>query len=197
LGRLFYYIGKGIGFVNQSIAAFGIAAGVALAFYNVIARYIFNSSLTWASELTIYLFLWSTFFGAAYCFKQDAHISISVLLDKVSARTAKSLMLFSHLVTIVFLIAVSYYGYKYLLLDIELDERSIDLDIPMWIPYLVIPIAFAFAAYRVLEKIVYIIKTPAEKVRSQSEAEMIIAEMEASAPEELLKEVEKKTGGML
>jgi len=184
LGRLFYYIGKGIGFVNQSIAAFGIAAGVALAFYNVIARYVFNSSLTWASELTIYLFLWSTFFGAAYCFKQDAHISISVLLDKVPARTAKLLMLLSHLVTVVFLIAVSYYGYKYLLLDIELDERSIDLDIPMWIPYLVIPIAFAFAAYRVIEKIVYIIKTPAEKVRSQSEAEMIIAEMEASAPEE-------------
>jgi C4-dicarboxylate transporter DctQ subunit len=80
---------------------------------------------------------------------------------------------------------------------IELEEMSIDLEIPMWIPYLVIPIAFAFAAYRVAEKIIYIIQTPASEVRIKSEAEMIIAEMEASAPEELIKEVEKRTGGML
>ncbi len=195
--RLFVLIGTTIGWINQSIAAFGIAAGVALAFYNVVARYVFDSSLTWASELTIYLFLWSTFFGAAYCFKQDAHISISVLLDKVSPRTAKGLMLLSHVITFVFLVAVAYYGYRYLLLVVELEEMSIDLEIPMWIPYLVIPAAFALAAYRVGEKIVYILMTPAEEVRSKSEAEMILAEMEASAPEEMLKAVEKRTGGML
>ncbi len=193
--RIFTPIGKTIGFINQSIAAFGIAAGVALAFYNVIARYVFNSSLTWASELTIYFFLWSTFFGAAYCFKVDAHISVSVLLDKVPPKVAKALMLFSHSVTLVFLTAVSYYGYQYLVAFS--DEMSIDLEIPMWIPESVIPVAFAFAAYRVAEKIVFILRTPAEKVRMQSEAEMILAEMEASAPEELLREVEKRTGGML
>ena len=193
--RIFTPIGKTIGFINQSIAAFGIAAGVALAFYNVIARYVFNSSLTWASELTIYLFLWSTFFGAAYCFKVDAHISVSVLLDKVSPKVAKVLMLFSHLITLIYLAAVSYYGYRYLVAFS--DEMSIDLEIPMWIPESVIPVAFAFAAYRVAEKIVFILRTPAEKVRTQSEAEMVLAEMEASAPEELLREVEKRTGGML
>jgi C4-dicarboxylate transporter DctQ subunit len=195
--QVFTFIGKIIGFVNQSIAALGISAGVALAFANVVARYVFDSSLTWASELTIFLFLWSTFFGAAYCFKEDAHISISVLLDKVSAPVAKGLMLLSHTISLVFLGAVSFYGYQYLQLVIELEEMSIDLEIPMWIPYLVIPIAFAFAAYRVAEKIVYIIKTPATDVRMKSEAEMIIAEMEASAPEELIRSVEKKTGGML
>jgi len=193
--RIFTPIGKIIGFINQSVAAFGIAAGVALAFYNVVARYVFNNSLTWASELTIYFFLWSTFFGAAYCFKVDAHISISVLLDKVPPKVAKALMLFSHLITFVFLAAVSYYGYQYLVAFS--DEMSIDLEIPMWIPESVIPVAFAFAAYRVAEKIVFILRTPAEQVRTQSEAEMILAEMEASAPEELLREVEKRTGGML
>jgi C4-dicarboxylate transporter DctQ subunit len=195
--QIFTLFGKVIGFANQSIAAFGISAGVVLAFYNVVARYVFDSSLTWASELTIFLFLWSTFFGAAYCFKEDAHISISVLLDKVSAPVAKGLMLLSHTVSLVFLGAVSFYGYQYLQLVIELEEMSIDLEIPMWIPYLVIPIAFAFAAYRVAEKIIYIIKTPAEEVRMKSEAEMIIAEMEASAPEDLIRAVEKKSGGML
>jgi C4-dicarboxylate transporter DctQ subunit len=195
--QIFGFIGRVIGFINQSIAALGISAGVALAFYNVVARYVFNSSLTWAAELTVYLFLWSAFFGAAYCFKEDAHISISVLLDKLSPKVAKAMMLLSHSVTFIFLAAVSFYGYKYLELVIELEEMSIDLEIPMWIPYLVIPISFAFAAYRVGEKIVNIILTPADEVRSKSEAEMLIAEMESTLPEDLLKEAHRKTGGML
>jgi C4-dicarboxylate transporter DctQ subunit len=197
LKGLFRWIGRIIGFINQSIAAIGIAGGVALAFYNVVARYVFGSSLPWAGELTVYLFLWSAFFGAAYCFKQDAHISITILLEKVSPRVAKGLMLLSHAITFVYLAAVSWYGYEYLQLVIELDERSIDLDVPMWIPYLVIPVAFAFAAYRVAEKFVEILRTPAEEVVHRGEAEMILAEMQSSAHDELLKKVERKTGGML
>jgi len=195
--KIFSAIGALIGWINQSIAAIGIAGGVALAFYNVVARYVFGSSLTWAGELTVYLFLWSAFFGAAYCFKRDAHISITILLEKVPPKVAKGLMLLSHAITFVFLAAVSWYGYQYLLLVIELDERSIDLDIPMWIPYSAIPVAFAFAAYRVAEKWVELVRTPADEVVHRGEAEMILAEMEEAAHEDLIKEVERKTGGML
>jgi C4-dicarboxylate transporter DctQ subunit len=197
LKRILAWISRLIGWINQSIAAIGIAGGVALAFYNVVARYLFGSSLTWAGELTVYLFLWSAFFGAAYCFKEDAHISITILLEKLPPKVAKGLLLLSHLVTFVYLAAVSWYGYKYLLLVIDLDERSIDLDIPMWIPYSVIPISFAFAAWRVAEKFIAIWQTPAEEVIHRSEAEMILAELEEAAPEELVRQVEKKTGGML
>jgi len=195
--KIFSAISALIGWINQSIAAIGIAGGVALAFYNVVARYVFGSSLTWAGELTVYLFLWSAFFGAAYCFKRDAHISITILLEKVPPKVAKGLMLLSHAITFVFLAAVSWYGYKYLQLVIELDERSIDLDIPMWIPYSAIPVAFAFAAYRVAEKWVELVRTPADEVVHRGEAEMILAEMEEAAHEDLIREVERKTGGML
>ncbi|RLA75630.1 MAG: TRAP transporter small permease [Epsilonproteobacteria bacterium] len=191
------YISKTIGFINQFIAAFGISAGVALAFTNVVVRYVFDGSLVWASELTIYLFLWSTFFGAAYCFKQDAHISINIILEKVKPTTAKSLLLLSHSITAIFLFAVAYYGYGYLLLVHSLDEMSIDLGIPMWIIYLVIPISFSFAAYRVVEKIYEVFITPADQVVQHSEAEMIIEQMSEGENEKLLKEVERKTGGLL
>lgn len=149
---MFNIIDKVIGFINQYIAAIGISGGVALAFGNVVARYVFDSSLTWASELTTYIFLWSTFFGAAYCFKQDAHIGINILLEKVPAKVAKALMLFAHSITLVFLFAVAYYGYEYVLFVHELEEMSVDLQMPMWIIYLVIPISFFFASYRVGEK---------------------------------------------
>ena len=195
--QFFIILDKLIGFINKNIAAIGISAGVAIAFTNVIARYFFDASLTWAAELTTYFFLWSIFFGAAYCFKQDAHISIDILLKKVSPMTAKVLMLISHSITFVFLAAISYYGYEYLLLVHELDETSIDLGIPMWVIYLVIPVSFAFGAFRLGEKIYFLIITPADKVVQISEAEMIVQQMSEGENEKLLKEVEKKTGGML
>lgn len=193
----FNILDKAIGFINRYIAAIGISGGVALAFANVVARYVFDSSLTWASELTIYLFLWSTFFGAAYCFKQDAHISVTLMLEKLNPTTAKIFLLASHIVTFTFLLAVSYYGYEYVKFVHELEEVSVDLEMPMWIVYLVIPIAFFFAAYRVAEKIYEIIKTPASEVIGKSEAEMIVQQMAEGEDEKLLKEVEKKTGGLL
>jgi C4-dicarboxylate transporter DctQ subunit len=195
---MFNIISKIIGFINQSIAAFGISAGVALAFGNVVVRYVFDGSLTWAAELTTYLFLWSTFFGAAYCFKEDAHISIDILLQKVKPITAKYLVLLSYTITLIFLSAVSYYGYEYLKLVIDLEETSVDLEVPMWMVYLVIPISFLFSAYRVLEKLIETIKTPADKVLKQNEADMIIKEISKSEKiTQMIKEVEKKTGGML
>lgn len=205
---MFSFISKIIGFINQTIAAFGITAGVAIAFTNVVARYVFDASLVWATELTIFLFLWSIFFAAAYCFKKDAHIAVTVVLDVVPTKIAKPMLLISHIITFFFLAAVSYYGYEYLLLVADLDERSIDLwDMPMWIVYLVIPISFAFGAYRVGEKIVHIIKTPHDKVVPESEAEMVLAELGVKHDDnsnkhvkelnDMVKEVEKKTGGML
>ena len=205
---MFSLISKTIGFINQSIAAVGITAGVAVAFTNVVARYAFDASLVWATELTIFLFLWSAFFGAAYCFKKDAHIAVTIVLDIMPSKIAKIMLLMSHTITIIFLLAVSYYGYEYLLLVQDIDERSIDLwDMPMWIIYLVIPVSFAFAAYRVGEKIVQIARTPHDEVVAESEAEQVLAGMGIGAKDnsnenikelnDMVKEVEKKTGGML
>ena len=205
---MFRLISSIIGHINQKIAVMGIFLGVVIAFTNVVARYVFDASLVWATELTIFVFLWSVFFGAAYCFKKDAHIAVTVILDNVSSRTAKVMLLISHLVTVIFLVAVAYYGYEYLLLVIELDERSIDLwDMPMWIIYTVIPISFGFGAYRVAERIHAILSTSHDKILKESEAEMVLAELGVKSKDEsnenvkelndMVKEVEKKTGGML
>jgi len=205
---MFRIISLIIGHINQKIAAIGISAGVAVAFTNVVARYAFDASLVWATEMTIFLFLWSAFFGAAYCFKKDAHIAVTIVLDIMPSKIAKIMLLISHTITFIFLLAVAYYGYEYLLLVDEIDERSIDLwDMPMWIIYLVIPISFAFAAYRVGEKIVQIATTPHDQVVQESEAEMVLAELGVKQKDnknehvkelnDIVKSVEKKTGGML
>jgi len=186
--------GNTIDFINKFIATIGITGGVALAFANVIARYGFDYSLTWASELTVYLFLWSMFFASAYLFKIDGHITIDLFVQSLSKKNAKLLLLLNKTITFIFLVLVAYFGYEYLELVIELDERSVDLEIAMWIPYLVIPVSFVFAGYGSLVSIIKLISTPSNELIFQNEADEL---MEEQNIEQLVKEVEKKTGGML
>jgi len=196
--NIFHYISISIDFINRWIAAIGISAGVALAFSNVVARYGFNYSITWASELTVYLFLWSMFFAVAYCFKLGEHISIGLLVENVNKKLAKVLLLFTYMVTFVFLVAVSYYGYEYLELVIELEEISVDLEIPMWIPYLVIPVSFSFSAYHILEHIIALIQLPSEDIEFTNEASDLMKEMNKEVDvDELLKEADKRSGGLV
>ena len=54
---------------------------------------------------------------------------------------------------------------------------SVDLNIPMWIPHLVLPNAFALAAYRVFEKLVEIYQTDSKDIRLYNEHEDIIKEI--------------------
>lgn len=192
--KFFNLLGNTIGVINRSIMVFGISAGVALAFSNVVTRYLFSYSMPWASELTVYMFLWGMFFGAAYCFKIDGHISITLLVENISKKLAKSMMLAARIVTFSYLAAISFFGYKYLMFVIELEEMSVDLEIPMWIPYLVIPISFGFGAYRVAEHIVTLIKTPADDLVVKSEVEEL---MENADMQKVLDEANRKTGGML
>ena len=180
--KLLNIIDKIIGLINEFIASFGIAAGVLLAFINVIARFVFHQGIDWAFELTNYLFIWSAFFGASYCFRKECHIRVTLLLDILPAKFAKLTSILAHLITLAYLLAVAYFGYLFIFdPDFGLKasgEISVDLNIPMWIPYLVLPIAFITAAYRVFDKMIDLIKTPADKVVTKTEHEMIIEEME-------------------
>ncbi|HFU75261.1 MAG TPA: TRAP transporter small permease [Arcobacter sp.] len=186
------YIDRIIDFIVKFVAVFGISMGVIVAFANVTARYGFNFSFTWAAELTVYMFLWSMFFTTALLFKTNSHISIGLLVQNIDKRYAKIIFIFTQMVSLIFLAVVGYYGYEYLLLVNELEEMSIDLGIPMWIPYSVIPIAFGIGVYYIASHIVQTIKTPAQEINFKHEEDEMLQEMD-----EIVKEVNKKTGGLL
>ncbi|MDX4050683.1 TRAP transporter small permease [Aliarcobacter skirrowii] len=177
MNKFFKVIDIIVGTVNQTIAVYGLALGVILAFINVVLRYAFDMSLPWAGELTNYLFIWSALFGAAYGFKVGAHISISILIERMPPVVMKGFLIFAGILSIAYLLIISYFGLQLVIFGIDFNEISVDLHVPMWIPQLVIPIAFLTAAYRVSEKLVETIKTDADKIKLYSEHEAILEEI--------------------
>jgi len=173
MGKIFRILDLGVAALNKNVAVVGIALGVILAFSNVVLRYGFNASFTWAGELTNYLFMSSALFGAAYGFKKGIHISVTILLTYLPASVGKAMLILSHTISFIYLGVSAYFGYQLVVLLMDFGEMSIDLNIPMWIPHLMLPLAFAGAAFRAGEKIYEVATTHADEVLGKSEAELI------------------------
>ena len=54
-----------------------------ITFANVIARYIFNTNILWALEVTVFLFAWLVLVGASYCVRIGAHLGVDIVIHSV------------------------------------------------------------------------------------------------------------------
>ncbi|MFY9428063.1 MAG: TRAP transporter small permease subunit, partial [bacterium] len=70
---------------------------VALAFANVIIRYLTQGSLAFTEELIINLFVWITVFGGAIAFKRRAHLAVTALTNLFPPKLQKAAVVFSAL----------------------------------------------------------------------------------------------------
>lgn len=66
---------------KTSILLFGIT--VILVVWQVAARYIFNSPLTWSETLAKYLFVWLVLINSAYIFGKKEHMNIGFFKDQL------------------------------------------------------------------------------------------------------------------
>jgi len=130
---------------NRYFASFTLGFAVLLTFINVVLRYFFQTSLSFSAELASYLFIASAFFAASLGFKENLHISVD-LISKESI-LGKFARIISFWVTLLFLLFIAFFGAEFVSLAYEIDEMSIDLNISMWIIYLVIPLSFTLAVF--------------------------------------------------
>ncbi len=148
-----------------SITVMTICMSVAtiVAFINVILRYAFGASLSWAGALTSYLFIWSALFGAAYGFRTGMHIGVTFLIQSIPPKFGKWLLCINLIIIFIFLACFTKWGLDFIKFSINLKQIDIDLRIPFWIIYLCVPISLIISTYQVLYKLVLTIKTPVQE----------------------------------
>ena len=157
---------------STTVMMITMSVATLVAFINVVLRYVFNASLTWAGELTSYLFIWSALFGAAYGFKIGMHLGVTIVIQKLPPKVAKYVLSFSLIVILIYLIALIYWGYNFCVFNYELEQASVDLELPFWIIYLSVPISMSIASYQVILKIIRTLRIP----RDQFSYDMVMKE---------------------
>ena len=71
---------------------------ILITFTQVIFRYILNSALPWAGEITIFFFIWIIFLGAAITLHKGLHIGVDIFTNFFisSSRAVSNLLIINH-----------------------------------------------------------------------------------------------------
>jgi len=128
-------------------------------FSSIVARYCFNSGITWAEELTRYLNVGVVMLGAGTLARYGANTNITVLEISVKGAAWKMVKLLQQLLTFVFFGIASYIGFSF---AATAKHISSNMRMPMSIIYYVMAIAFVILAFQTLVYSIEIIRKKGE-----------------------------------
>ena len=114
-------------------------------------RWLASINLTWAQEACIYLFVWKAKFGAAYGVRIGIHVGVDVLVERMSPKNQRLMIIIAFLACILFTGIVTWIGTDFVWHISKTGQISADLEMPMWIVYLAVPLGSALMCFRFIQ----------------------------------------------
>ena len=147
--------------LEEILIAFLIAAATLIIFVAVVHRYavgipllypyLFGIHLGWAQELCIYMFVWMAKFGAAYGVRTGIHVGVDVVVNLLSPQKRRPVVLFGLFCGALFTGVVGTMGAKFVIALAQTDQVSPDMELPIWIVYLCVPLGSYLMCFRFLQ----------------------------------------------
>jgi C4-dicarboxylate transporter DctQ subunit len=114
---------------------------------DVVMRYFFNRPTGWVLQFSEYILLYIPFLAAAFVLREDSHIRIDIVLNRLACDTQSLINMVTSLLACLVLAILTYYG-TYITIDFYL--RNVPtlkyLKIPEFLVIMVIPMGcFLFA----------------------------------------------------
>ncbi|MBF0399378.1 MAG: TRAP transporter small permease [Magnetococcales bacterium] len=149
---------KGLDHLEEWLITLLMGAATLIIFLAVLHRYASGVPLlypylsrldsSWAQELCIFLFVWMAKFGAAYGVRTGIHVGVDLLVRKLAPSYQRQIILLGLGCGIVFTAVVGSLG-AYMVWKIgHTQQTSADLEMPMWIVYLCIPLGSYLMSFR-------------------------------------------------
>ncbi|HEX4599544.1 MAG TPA: TRAP transporter small permease [Burkholderiaceae bacterium] len=146
----------------MAVATVVIFASVVLRFFStvpVVQDVAIRLNMTWAQELCIFLFVWMAKFGAAYGVRAGVHVGVDVLTNRLAPRPRKVLVTIGLLGGVLFTGVVGTLGAILVWEIAQTDQTSEDMEVPMWIVYLCVPLGSYLMCFRFVQVVVSFVRT--------------------------------------
>jgi len=134
--------------IDHWIVAILFFAMAAIAFVNILSRYLFHFSFASTEEITINLFVWITVIGSGLAFERGGQLGMVTLYKIFPPKFKKFVILFSAALSAVLFLLVDIYMIQAIYDEVTLfNATSAALGIPVWIYYVGVPLfsIFVFA----------------------------------------------------
>ena len=127
--------------INYLVIIFFVYMVLAV-FYQVLGRYIFSYKLGAAAETATMAQIWMILLASGIAMRKNMHVGVDILLRKLNVKAQKIIVSVSTIVITIFLIMVLKGSVQ--LIIVGAQSTSPAISIPMWIPYLSIPIGIFY-----------------------------------------------------
>ena len=133
--------------INYLVIIFFVYMVLAV-FYQVLGRYIFSYKLGAAAETATMAQIWMILLASGIAMRKNMHVGVDILLRKLNVKAQKIIVTVSTIVISIFLIMVLKGSVQ--LIIVGAQSTSPAISIPMWIPYLSIPIGIVYIMLELL-----------------------------------------------
>lgn len=144
--------------IEEIVCLISLSVMTLLTFANVVTRYVFNFSMNFAEEISTYMFVLLSLFGASIAAKRGAHLGFTLLADHVPKIVARSFEVLSAVAGILFAGVIFYYGIDMTVTQFQRGQLSLGAQIPEWIYGSFVPLGSFFLMLRFLELLVKALK---------------------------------------
>ncbi len=140
--------------IEEIICLISLSVMTLLTFANVVTRYVFNFSMNFAEEISTYMFVLLSLFGASIAAKRGAHLGFTLLADHVPAIVSRIFEVICALAGLLFAGVIFYYGIDMTITQFQRGQLSLGAQIPEWIYGSFVPLGAFFLMLRFLELLV-------------------------------------------
>ncbi|BAS27921.1 TRAP transporter small permease [Limnochorda pilosa] len=146
----------------------GIVAGltgllVAVVSANVFARYVLQSGMLWAEEVSRIAFVWVVFLGAFVALTRNGHLSITFVTDRLPARYVGLWRVGGSLLTAVFLGVMAYNGALLVQQTLGFGRTTPILGISAAWGYLSVPVSCLLMLLKIIQLLLTDQQTPGQQ----------------------------------
>jgi C4-dicarboxylate transporter DctQ subunit len=138
--------------IEEGAAGVLFIGGVIVSLYGVFTRYVLNAPEAWITEIFEFLLTWSIFIGFGLALKDNRHIQVELLFDILPKSLKRVVATISNLIGGLYSIYLAYSSIELITLTKEQGIKTIDVGIPLWITYLVLPIGMGLLGFHFFVK---------------------------------------------
>ena len=131
--------------IDKALAGTLIIAKVSIlltVIWQVVSRYVLKDPASVTEELSRFILIWIGILGAAYAYRQNAHLGFNLIVERQSRKVKRLLLTCVEVIVIIFCVLVMVYGGAELVsLTLELEQISAALGVKMGFIYSVLPLS--------------------------------------------------------
>ncbi len=147
-----------------------LVATTLLVFAEVIARFVFNSGISWAQEATLHLSAWMVLFGASYGVKVGSHIGVDAFVRLLSRGMRRFISLIAVAGCLIYSGLFSYGAWIYLQKIHSIGIRLEDIPVAKWLAHSILLIGVILLGIRFVQLAYQIITDQADGFAFADEA---------------------------